>query len=110
MNLRISILAFAMLISSIAYAQKMKISVVPADATISEVKTGGIEELLGTGSAEIKINKDFPTQLIFKKPGFKPFSKIYQKLKGAEVKKEDLVELKERMVTVTAEPYDAKIL
>lgn len=109
MKLRNSILAFAMLISSIAYAQKMKISVVPADATISEVKTGGAEELLGTGSAEIKISKDLPTQLIFKKPGFKPFTKTYQKVKGVDVKKEDLVELKDRMVTVTAEPYDAKI-
>ena len=107
--MRYSILVLVMLISNIIYAQKMKISVVPADATIYEVKTGGVEQLLGTGSAEIKINKDFPTQLTFKKPGFKPFSKIYQRLKGAEVKKEDLVELKERMVTVTAEPYDAKI-
>jgi hypothetical protein len=109
MKMRNLIVVLVMFISSITYAQKMKISVVPADATIYEVKTGGVETLLGTGSAEIKINKDFPTQLTFKKPGFKPFTKIYQRLKGAEVKKEDLVELKERMVTVTAEPYDAKI-
>lgn len=109
MKIRNSIFVLAMLISSITFAQKIKISVVPSDATIHEVKTGGIEQLLGTGSAEIKINKDFPTQVIFRKPGFKPFTKTYQKLKGIEVKKEDLVELKERMVTVSAEPYDAKI-
>ncbi|MGF1924935.1 MAG: cadherin-like beta sandwich domain-containing protein [Bacteroidia bacterium] len=109
MKIRNYTLFLAMLVSSVAYAQKIKINVVPADATIHEVKTGGIEQLLGTGSAEIKINKDFPTQVIFKKPGFKPFTKTYQKLKGVEVKKEDLVELKDRMVTVTAEPYDAKI-
>lgn len=109
MKIRNLILAFAMLTSSIAYAQKIKISVSPADATIYEVKTGGLEELLGTGSAEIKVNKDFPTQVTFKKPGFKPLTKSYQKLKGVDLKKEELVELKDRMVTVTAEPYDAKI-
>ena len=109
MKIRYSTLVTAMLISSIAYAQKMKISVLPNDATIFEVKVGGTETLLGAGSAEIKINKDFPTELIFKKPGFKPLTKTYQKLKGAEVKKEDIVQLKERMVTVAAEPYDAKI-
>ena len=109
MKIRYSIIVAAMLISSIAYAQKMKISVLPSDATIFEVKLGGTETLLGAGSAEIKINKDFPIQLIFKKPGFKPLTKTYQKLKGAEVKKEDIVQLKERMVTVAAEPYDAKI-
>lgn len=109
MILRNSILAFIMLVSSIAYAQKMKISVLPADANIYEVKTGGLETLLGTGSAEIKINKDFPVNLIFKKPGFKPTTKSYQRVKGVDPKKEDLVELKDRMVTVTTEPYDAKI-
>ena len=109
MKIRYSILVATMLISSIAYAQKMKISVLPSDASIFEVKVGGTETLLGAGSAEIKINKDFPIQLIFKKPGFKPLTKTYQKLKGAEVKKEDIVQLKERMVTVAAEPYDAKI-
>lgn len=109
MKIQNFILVMALLLSSVANAQKMKISVVPADATIYEIKTGGVEQLLGTGSAEIKINKDFPTQLTFKKPGFKPLTKTYQKLKGVETKKEDLVELKDRMVTVTAEPYDAKI-
>lgn len=109
MNLRNSLLVFALLISSIAYAQKMKISVTPSDATIYEVKTGGIETLIGTGSAEIKINKDFPIQLSFKKPGYRPITKSYQRLKNVDPKKEDLVELKERMVTITAEPYDAKI-
>ncbi|MEJ5992913.1 hypothetical protein WG904_00690 [Pedobacter sp. Du54] len=109
MKLHNYLLALAMLLSTIAHAQKIKISVLPADATIYEVKTGGLEELIGTGSAEIKINKDFPTQVIFKKPGFKPFTKTYQRIKGVDVKKEDLVELKERMVTITAEPYDAKI-
>jgi len=109
MKIRLTILLLVVLASTIANAQKMKISVLPADATIYESKTGGQEELLGTGSAEIKINKDFPIKLVFKKPGFKPFTKSYQRLKGIDPKKEDLVELKDRMVTVSAEPYDAKI-
>ncbi len=109
MKLHNYIIAFTILISNIAYAQKMKISVLPNDATIHEVKTGSIETLLGTGSTEIKINKDFPIQLIFKKPGFKSVTKTYQRIKGVDAKKEETVELKDRMVTVTAEPYDAKI-
>ncbi|SFG94488.1 hypothetical protein [Pedobacter insulae] len=109
MKIRITILLLVVLVANIANAQKMKISVLPADANIYESKTGGQEQLLGTGSAEIKINKDFPVKLIFKKPGFKPFTKSYQRLKGIDPKKEDLVELKDRMVTVSAEPYDAKI-
>lgn len=104
-----TLILFLVLASSTIYAQKMKISVVPNDANIYEVKTGGLEQLLGIGSAEIKINKDFPVQLIFKKPGFRPLTKNYQRLKNVDPKKEDIVELKERMVTVTAEPYDAKI-
>ncbi len=109
MKIPSSLILFVLLIISNTYAQKMKISVVPNDANIYEVKTGGLEQLLGTGSAEIKINKDYPVQLMFKKPGFKPFTKNYQRLKNVEVKKEDVVELKDRMVTITAEPYDAKI-
>ncbi|MES2416949.1 MAG: PEGA domain-containing protein [Bacteroidota bacterium] len=90
-------------------AQKIKINVVPNDTKIYELLTGGTENLLGTGSAEIKINKDYPINLIFRKPGYRPVTKAYQRVKGVEVKKEEFVELKERMVTLTAEPYDAKI-
>lgn len=103
-----TILFFALFVSSV-YAQKVKISVNHSDATIYEVKTGGAEELIGTGSAEIKINKDYPTKLIVKKPGYRPLTKTIQKIKGVDVKKEELIELKERMVTVNAEPFDAKI-
>ena len=109
MKTRISLAITALFVCSFAYAQKIKISALPKDATIYEVKTGGTEILLGTGSAEIKISKDEPISLLFKKPGFRPFTKTYLKVKGTEVKKEDLIELKERMVTVSAEPYDAKI-
>jgi len=101
---------FILLFFSVAvYAQKIKINVLPADVTIHQVNTGGAETLLGTGSAEIRISKDEPVKLMFRKPGFRPFTKTYERIKGVDVKKEDLVELKERMVTVTAEPYDAKI-
>ncbi len=109
MKIYFTVLLLAVLSSNIANAQKMKISALPNDVTIHEEKVGGTEELLGTGSAEIKINKDFPIKLVFKKPGFKPVTKSYQRLKGIDPKKEDLVELKDRMVTITAEPYDAKI-
>jgi hypothetical protein len=109
MKARISLLLTMLFVCSIAQAQKMKISVLPNDASIYEVKIGGTETLLGTGSAEIKINKDVPIDLIFKRPGFRPLTKSYQRLKGVEPKKEDLVELKDRMITIYAEPYDAKI-
>lgn len=103
-----AILAFVC-ISLTAYAQKIKITVTPSDATVHQVNVGGSETLLGTGSAEIRISKDESVKLMFRKPGFRPFTKTYEKVKGVEVKKEDLIELKERMITVTAEPYDAKI-
>lgn len=109
MMIRAFLFACALLSVQIVYGQKIKITVQPNDATIYEIKTGGTEQLLGTGSAEIRLNKDFPTQVLFKKPGYKPLTKTYQKLKGVDLKKEDLVELKDRMVTLSAEPYDAKI-
>jgi hypothetical protein len=110
MKLHSTFLALAILTVNVVYAQKMKISALPHDVTIHEEKVGGAEEHIGTGSAEIKLNKDFPIKLVFKKAGFKPVIKSYQRIKGVDPKKEDLVELKDRMVTLTAEPYDAKIL
>lgn len=109
MKTSISLFMAMLMFCSFAIAQKIKISVTPSDAIIYEVATGGAENQLGVGSAEIKVSKDEPVKLLFKKPGYRPITKTYARVKGTDLKKEDLVELKERMVTVSAEPYDAKI-
>lgn len=109
MILRSSIVFVLLVFCSTAFAQKIKINVLPSDAAIFEVLTGGEEKPLGNGSAEIKVTKDEAINLVFRKPGYRPISKIYQRIKGVDLPKIETIELKERMVIVSAEPYDAKI-
>lgn len=108
---RITLLLCAVLLSVTLTAQKrIVVNVLPADATISEVGPGGVEKPLGSGTAQIKTEKDEPIKLVFRKPGFNPIVKTYIKRKGVDLPKTETFVLKDRLVKIMAQPYDAKII
>jgi len=109
MGHRLYTFLFFLFFSATVYAQKIKLQVFPADAGIYLIHSGDSETLLGTGQAEIRVEKNEPTKVVFRKAGFAPVTRSYERIKGVSLKKEDHIELSERMVTVNAEPFDAKI-
>lgn len=108
---RITLLLCSILLSATLFAQKrIIVNVIPADATIFEIGAGGVEKPLGNGTAQIRTERDEPVKLAFRKSGYNPIIKTYVKRKGVELPKNETFVLKDRLVKITAQPYDAKIV
>lgn len=108
---RIPLLLCAVLLSlSLCGQKRIIVNVVPSDAAIYEVGPGGVEKPLGNGTAQVRTEKDEPVKLVFRKPGYNPIVKTYVKRKGVDLPKTETFVLKDRLVKITAQPYDAKIL
>lgn len=109
--MRLTIISLILLVcTNIARAdKKLTISVLPVQAAIFEIGADGKETQIGVGSAVIKVDKEVPTKIIVRLEGYKPVSKTYLNAKNVELPKEDKITLEDRLVKVTANPYDARI-
>ena len=108
--LRNSLPALLSLISLTALAdKKITLSVSPAQASIFEIGSDGKEKLLGIGNAVVRVDKDVPTKIVVRLEGYKPVQKTYVNAKNVDLPKEDRISLEDRLVKVTAQPYDARI-
>ncbi|WP_232825641.1 hypothetical protein [Algoriphagus litoralis] len=63
---------------------------------------------LGTGTVELKLEKDSKNRVKVTKPGYQPVIKEYNK--DLKWDKEQWISLTTRQVDITAEPFDAEIL
>ena len=87
--------------------KKVTIKTVPADAKIyMDSPSTGLSEI-GIGSVEIKLAKD-PVNIVVEKEGYEPVKKTYIKSGGGEIN--DELVLRNRIVKVTSNIYDAEIL
>ena len=89
--------------------KKITLSASPAQASIFVIGKDGKEVLLGVGNAVIKVDKDLPFKIAVRLEGYKPVFKTYVNAKNVDLPKEDKIVLEDRLVKVTAQPYDARI-
>ena len=89
--------------------KKITLSATPAQASIFQIGKDGKEVLLGVGNAVIKVDKDLPFKIAVRLEGYKPVIKTYVNSKNVDLPKEDRIVLEDRLVKVTAQPYDARI-
>ncbi len=89
--------------------RKVALSVKPTDAIIYVKKADGQQAQIGTGNAEVEVEKNTTTTIIIKREGFRPYEKTYRYLNGEKPPKEDAIELKEKQVTLNIMPYDARV-
>lgn len=98
------------LFTNCAFAAKsITISCSPSQATIYRVDADNKETALGSGTAVLKIDKDEPIKIIVRLDGYTPVSKTYINSKTVDLPKEDKLVLENRLVKVTAQPYDAHV-
>jgi hypothetical protein len=90
------------------FSQKIQITVNYADAKIYALAGNTIlNPAIGTGSVEIKLDKNDANRIVIIKEGFEPLVQEYSK--SQKWPKEIRVNLENRMVEITAEPFDADI-
>jgi hypothetical protein len=98
------------LIGTFAYAdKKITVSVTPANASIYKIEPGGKEILIGTGTAQIKVDKSAPEKIVVRLEGYKPIYKTYINSKTVNLPKEDKILLEDRLVKLNIQPYDARV-
>jgi len=102
-------LAFSLLFINASTAKTITFSCSPSQATIYTVDANNKETAIGTGNAVLKYDKDEPIKIIVRLEGYKPVSKTYVSSKTTDIPKEDHFVLEDRIVKVTAQPYDAHI-
>jgi len=78
----------------------------PADARIMTVSLSGERSEIGTGTCDLKPGKE-PISIVVEKEGYEPVKKSYVK-NGSGVITDDIV-LKNRIVKITSNIYDAEI-
>ncbi len=91
-----------------ATAQTINLTTDPPGAKIYRIERTGIRTLLGTGIARFKVEKNDPNQLVVEAEGFEPLTRAFPK--GQDYPKNLKITLENRLVKVSALPYDAQIL
>lgn len=93
-----------------SYSQKLMLTADHSDAKfilLNDYDDSDKQEL-GTGTVELKLEKDSKNRIKITKPGYQPVIKEYNK--DLKWDKEQRITLNTRQVDVTAEPFDAEIL
>ncbi len=108
-NLKLILVGIAFLLTStLIYGQKIKLVVNYSDAQIFLLSgTTIIKPAIGVGSAEIKLSNKSSNRIVVIKEGFEPLIQEYPKTR--KWPKEVRINLQNRLVEITAEPYDADI-
>ena len=103
-------LSFLTLFSFAAFSQKIMLVANHSDAkfTLLNDYDDSDKQELGTGSVEIKLEKDSKNRVRISKPGYQSVIKEYNK--DLKWEKEQKITLDTRQVDITAEPFDAEIL
>jgi hypothetical protein len=91
-------------------AQKIMLTANHSDAKFTLLNDYDDSDLmeLGTGTVELKLEKDSKNRVKVTKPGYQPVIKEYNK--DLKWDKEQKITLTTRQVDITAEPFDAEIL
>ncbi len=102
-------LVFLTLFSLTAFSQKITLVANHSDAkfTLLNDYDDSDKQELGTGSVEIKLEKDSKNRVRISKPGYQSVIKEYNK--DLKWEKEQKITLDTRQVDVTDEPFDAEI-
>lgn len=102
-------LSFLTLFSFTAFSQKIMLVANHSDAkfTLLNDYDDSDKQELGTGSVEIKLEKDSKNRVRISKPGYQSVIKEYNK--DLKWEKEQKITLDTRQVDITAEPFDAEI-
>lgn len=106
-------LILSLVLSMLCYAayadKKITVSVTPSNASIYRIESGGKEVFIANGTVQLKIDKDVPEKIVIRLEGYKPIFKTYINSKSAALPKEDKIILEDRLIKVTAQPYDARV-
>ena len=102
------ILALLFFVNEVRADKGVTVTCSPAQAIIYRVDADK-ERALGTGSAVLKIDKDEPIKIIVRLAGYMPVTKTYVNAKGVDLPKEDKLVLENRVVKISAQPYDAHV-
>jgi hypothetical protein len=102
-------LSFLFLFSVSSFSQKLMLLANHSDAkfTLLNDYDDSDKQELGTGSVEIKLEKDSKNRVRISKPGYQSVIKEYNK--DLKWDKEQRITLDTRQVDITAEPFDAEI-
>ncbi|MBC6368190.1 hypothetical protein DDT91_15440 [Algoriphagus sp. AK58] len=97
------------LFSTATFSQKIMLFANHSDAkfTLLNDYDDSDKQELGTGSVELKLEKDSKNRVKITKPGYQPIIKEYNK--DLKWDKEQRITLDTRQVDITAEPFDAEI-
>jgi hypothetical protein len=100
---------FFLFVSFSSFSQKIIVSANHSDAKfflLSDYDDSEQQEL-GTGTIELKLDKDSRNRIKVTKPGYESVIKEYNK--NLKWDKDQKVTIEDRRVEITAEPYDAEI-
>lgn len=103
-------ISFLTLFSASAFSQKIMLQANQSDAKfilLNDYDDSDKQEL-GTGSVELKLEKDSKNRVKITKPGYQAVVKEYNR--NLKWDKEQKITLDTRQVDITAEPFDAEIL
>lgn len=92
-----------------SFSQKIMLTADHSDAKfilLNDYDDSDMQEL-GTGTVELKLEKDSKNRVKITKPGYQPVIKEYNK--DLKWEKEQRISLDTRQVDITAEPFDAEI-
>jgi len=106
-NILICFLFF--LLNPVLAQKKITVKVTPADATISVITATNELKQMGIGTAIIEVPKKSSITIMLQKAGFADMKKVYSTLTEEKLPKEDLLVMKDRMITLKVWPDDAKI-
>jgi hypothetical protein len=97
------------LLAVAAFPQKIMLTANHTDAKFTLLNDYDDSDLmeLGTGTVELKLEKDSKNRVKITKPGYQPVIKEYNK--DLKWDKEQRITLDTRQVDITAEPFDAEI-
>lgn len=96
------------LVAAPAAAQTINLTTDPASAKIYRIEKTGIRTLLGTGAARVKVEKQELNQIVIEAEGYQTLMRSFPH--GEKYPKNLKVTLENRLIKVTALPYDAQIL
>jgi hypothetical protein len=100
--------AILLLCSNSLFAQKIAITTNYSDAKIYRLSGNTIiEPAIGTGSAELKLDKNSQNRIVIIKEGYEPLVQEFPKTQ--KWPKELRINIENRMVELSVEPFDADI-
>lgn len=106
---QLPVIFILLLLSFSAFSQKIMLTADHTDAKfilLNDYDDSDKQEL-GTGTIELKLEKDSKNRVKVTKPGYQPIIKEYNK--DLKWDKEQRISLSTRQVDITAEPFDAEI-